>query len=37
MTEVTAGPAPRPLDRYETRVDGKKLLIGHLILPEKQA
>jgi menaquinol-cytochrome c reductase iron-sulfur subunit len=35
--KVTAGPAPRPLDRYETRIDGKKLLIGRLIAAEKQA
>jgi len=35
--KVTAGPAPRPLDRYETRIDGKKLLIGRLIVPERQA
>jgi menaquinol-cytochrome c reductase iron-sulfur subunit len=35
--KVTAGPAPRPLDRYETRVNGKKLLIGRLIPSEKQA
>lgn len=26
--KVTGGPAPRPLDRYVTRVDGSKLLIG---------
>jgi menaquinol-cytochrome c reductase iron-sulfur subunit len=35
--KVTSGPAPRPLDRYETRIDGKKLLIGRLIAVEKQA
>jgi len=35
--KVTAGPAPRPLDRYETRIEGRKLLIGRLIVPEKQA
>jgi menaquinol-cytochrome c reductase iron-sulfur subunit len=35
--KVTAGPAPRPLDRYETKVEGKKLLIGRLIPAEKQA
>jgi menaquinol-cytochrome c reductase iron-sulfur subunit len=35
--KVTSGPAPRPLDRYETRIDGKKLLIGRLMAPEKQA
>jgi len=26
--KVLAGPAPRPLDRYESRVEGGKLLIG---------
>jgi menaquinol-cytochrome c reductase iron-sulfur subunit len=26
--KVESGPAPRPLDRYETRVDNNKLLIG---------
>lgn len=26
--KVLSGPAPRPLDRYVTRVDGSKLLIG---------
>ena len=35
--KVTAGPAPRPLDRYETRIEGRKLLVGGLIVPEKQA
>jgi len=35
--KVMAGPAPRPLDRYETRIDGKKLFIGRLIVPERQA
>jgi menaquinol-cytochrome c reductase iron-sulfur subunit len=34
---VESGPAPRPLDRYETKVEGKKLLIGHLIASERQA
>jgi len=28
--EVTAGPAPRPLDRFETKVDGSLLSIGKL-------
>jgi quinol---cytochrome c reductase iron-sulfur subunit, bacillus type len=27
---VVSGPAPRPLDRYETKVEGTKLLIGRL-------
>jgi menaquinol-cytochrome c reductase iron-sulfur subunit len=26
--EVLSGPAPRPLDRYETKVEGGKLLLG---------
>jgi menaquinol-cytochrome c reductase iron-sulfur subunit len=26
--KVLGGPAPRPLDRYETRVDGGKILLG---------
>jgi menaquinol-cytochrome c reductase iron-sulfur subunit len=28
--KVTYGPAPRPLDRYATKLDGKKLLLGDL-------
>ncbi len=28
--KVVSGPAPRPLDRYETRVEGNKLIIGPL-------
>ena len=35
--KVLAGPAPRPLDRYETKIDGKKLLLGRVITPERQA
>ncbi|MBS1858966.1 MAG: ubiquinol-cytochrome c reductase iron-sulfur subunit [Acidobacteria bacterium] len=27
---VTAGPAPRPLDQYQTRIDGTRLLLGKL-------
>lgn len=27
---VVSGPAPRPLDRYETRINGGKLLVGRL-------
>ena len=27
---VVSGPAPRPLDRYETKLDGNKLLVGRL-------
>ena len=29
--KVTAGPAPRPLDRYESKIQGTKLLLGKLI------
>jgi menaquinol-cytochrome c reductase iron-sulfur subunit len=32
--KVTYGPAPRPLDRYETKLDGSKLLLGDLRKPE---
>lgn len=28
--KVTAGPAPRPLDRYEVKVENNKLLVGRL-------
>lgn len=35
---VLGGPAPRPLDRFETRIQGNKLLLGRLqISPEKSA
>jgi Rieske Fe-S protein len=29
--KVVSGPAPRPLDRYETKVEGKQLMIGKLM------
>ena len=32
--KVTYGPAPRPLDRYETKLDGSRLLVGELRKPE---
>jgi menaquinol-cytochrome c reductase iron-sulfur subunit len=36
--KVVSGPAPRPLDRYETRIQGTKLLLGPLDRPgEKRA
>ena len=36
--KVIGGPAPRPLDRYDTRVEGKKLLVGRLnTSPERKA
>ena len=28
--KVISGPAPRPLDRYETRIEGGKLMLGSL-------
>lgn len=28
--KVISGPAPRPLDRYDTRIEGTKLLLGQL-------
>jgi menaquinol-cytochrome c reductase iron-sulfur subunit len=28
--KVLSGPAPRPLDRYETKIEGAELLIGRL-------
>lgn len=28
--KVTAGPAPRPLDRYVTKIDGARLQVGEL-------
>jgi Rieske Fe-S protein len=34
--KVVSGPAPRPLDRYETKIDGTKLMIGRLIVPGEQ-
>jgi menaquinol-cytochrome c reductase iron-sulfur subunit len=34
---VLEGPAPRPLDRYETKVEGNKLLVGQLLVPGRQA
>jgi menaquinol-cytochrome c reductase iron-sulfur subunit len=35
---VISGPAPRPLDRYQTKVDGTKLLLGKLnSSPERKA
>jgi len=35
--QVVSGPAPRPLDRYETRLQGTTLLLGRLQTPEKGA
>ena len=32
--KVIYGPAPRPLDRYETKLEGRKLLLGDLRRPE---
>ena len=35
--KVLAGPAPRPLDRYEIKIDGNKLLVGRLVAREQEA
>jgi menaquinol-cytochrome c reductase iron-sulfur subunit len=36
--KVLSGPAPRPLDRYQTKLEGNKLLLGPLRqVSEKQA
>lgn len=32
---VVSGPAPRPLDRYETKVENGTLLLGHLETPSQ--
>jgi menaquinol-cytochrome c reductase iron-sulfur subunit len=32
--KVVSGPAPRPLDRYDVKVQGSKLLLGSLRKPE---
>ena len=34
---VKAGPAPRPLDRYDIKVEGSKLLVGKLRRPAENA
>jgi menaquinol-cytochrome c reductase iron-sulfur subunit len=33
---VTAGPAPRPLDRYDVRIEGNRLLLGRLRQSEEK-
>jgi|SRR5579871_1413622 len=35
--KVVSGPAPRPLDRFETKIDGTKLLVGDLRQSEPTA
>jgi menaquinol-cytochrome c reductase iron-sulfur subunit len=35
--KVVSGPAPRPLDRYDVKVQGARLLIGPLHRPEPAA
>jgi menaquinol-cytochrome c reductase iron-sulfur subunit len=38
--KVESGPAPRPLDRYQTKVEGTKLLLGKLqsgVSPERKS
>jgi menaquinol-cytochrome c reductase iron-sulfur subunit len=34
---VLGGPAPRPLDRFQTKIDGTKLLVGPLQTRDKNA
>jgi menaquinol-cytochrome c reductase iron-sulfur subunit len=34
---VVSGPAPRPLDRYDTKVENGKLLLGHLHASKEKA
>jgi menaquinol-cytochrome c reductase iron-sulfur subunit len=34
---VISGPAPRPLDRYESKVEGTHLMLGRLEQPESKA
>ena len=34
--KVVAGPAPRPLDRYDTKLEGTKLLLGKLRISTEQ-
>ena len=34
---VISGPAPRPLDRYQAKVEGAHLLLGRLEQPENRA
>ncbi len=34
---VLMGPAPRPLDRYEVKVEGGKLLLGRVVHSEEHA
>jgi menaquinol-cytochrome c reductase iron-sulfur subunit len=34
---VISGPAPRPLDRYEAKVEGSHVMLGHLEKPESKA
>jgi menaquinol-cytochrome c reductase iron-sulfur subunit len=33
--KVVSGPAPRPLDRYQSKVQGNKLLVGPLTQPSE--
>jgi len=35
--KVVSGPAPRPLDRYQTKIQGTRLLIGPLDKSEQKA
>jgi menaquinol-cytochrome c reductase iron-sulfur subunit len=35
--QVVSGPAPRPLDRYECKIEGNKVMLGRLKTPEQPA
>jgi len=35
--EVLTGPAPRPLDRYETKIEDGKLLLGRIVRSEEHS
>ncbi len=35
--KVVSGPAPRPLDRYDAKIENGKLMLGRLHTPEKTA
>jgi menaquinol-cytochrome c reductase iron-sulfur subunit len=34
--DVLSGPSPRPLDRYEVKIEGEKLLLGPVYSPKEQ-
>ena len=35
--KVLSGPAPRPLDRYESKVENNKLMVGDIHISPEQA